>query len=190
MTTIALDLDDTLVDTTSVLLDWIEARLGFRLPEEKLVTYELGATPRETDALVAAFHADRMDLRIRAVEGAAEACRQLGEAGFRLVVVTSRRPDISSHTADLVDRLFPDVFAEIHAIGYTADKAAVLRNLEAGVFIDDHFRHVERAAAAGVPSILFRDLPWNRGRSWPHRASDWAEALGLVDSLLCRDRRL
>jgi phosphoglycolate phosphatase-like HAD superfamily hydrolase len=184
MTTIALDLDDTLVDTTSVLLDWIEARTGLRLPDEKLVAYELGADAAETDAIVAAFHADEMDRQIHAVEGAAEACRRLDAAGFRLVVVTSRKAAISAYTIDLVERCFPGTFAEIHSIGYTADKAATLRHLEAGLFIDDHFRHVESAAAAGIPSILFRDLPWNRKRPWPYRAVDWTEALELAAALV------
>lgn len=188
MTTIALDLDDTLVDTTSVLLDWIEGRTGRRLPDEKLAAYELGADAAETDAIVAAFHADRMDEKIRALEGAAEACRLFGEAGFRLVVVTSRKATISAHTIDLVERCFPDTFAEIHSIGYTVDKAATLRGLGAGLFIDDHFRHVALAAEAGIPSILFRDLPWNRNRPWPHRAADWAEALTLTDVLMRRGR--
>jgi phosphoglycolate phosphatase-like HAD superfamily hydrolase len=184
MTTIALDLDDTLVDTTSVLLDWIEARTGTRLPDEKLAAYELGADAAETDAIVAAFHADRMDREIRALEGAAEACRRLDQAGFRLVVVTSRKAAISAHTIDLVERCFPATFAEIHSIGYATDKAPTLRRLDAGLFIDDHVRHVELAAAAGIPSILFRDLPWNRKRPWPHRAADWTEALELAAALV------
>jgi len=186
MTTIALDLDDTLVDTTSVLLDWIEARTGMRLPDEKLGTYELGVDAAETDAIVAAFHADRMDQKIRALGGAAEACRSLDAAGFRLVVVTSRKAAISAHTIELVERCFPDTFAEIHSIGYTADKTAMLRKLDAALFIDDHFRHVALAASAGIPSILFRDLPWNRSKPWPHRAADWTEALALGRTLLRR----
>jgi HAD superfamily hydrolase (TIGR01509 family) len=188
MTTIALDLDDTLVDTTSVLVAWFETRTGRRLPDEKLETYELGANAAETDALVAAFHAERMDERIRALDGAAEACRSLGEAGFRLVVVTSRKATISAHTIDLVERCFPNVFAEVRSIGYTADKAVTLRDLDAALFVDDHSRHVERAAAAGVPSILFGNLPWNRKSAWPHRAADWAEALVLGTGLLRQDR--
>lgn len=184
MTTIALDLDDTLVDTTSVLLDWIEGRTGRRLPDERLVAYELGTDAAETDAIVAAFHADRMDREIRALDGAAEACRQLATSGFRLVVVTSRKAEISAHTIDLVERCFPATFAEIHSIGYTVDKAATLRDRDVALFIDDHFRHVAQAASAGIPSILFRDLPWNRNRTWPHRAADWREALALGTALL------
>jgi 5'(3')-deoxyribonucleotidase len=188
MTTIALDLDDTLVDTTSVLLDWIEARSGKRLPEERLAAYELGADTAETDAIVAAFHAERMDEEIHALEGAAQACRRLVEAGFRLVVVTSRNAAISPHTERLVERCFPGIFTEIHSLGYTADKASMLRNLEARLFVDDHFRHVALAAAAGIPSILFRDLPWNRNRTWPHRAADWSEVLALSSALIRTDR--
>ncbi len=184
MTTIALDLDDTLVDTTSVLLDWIEGRTGRRLPDAKLVAYELGVDAAATDAIVAAFHAERMDAEIRALDGAAEACRSLAAAGFRLVVVTSRKATISAHTIDLVERCFPDTFAEIHSIGYTADKTAMLQNLDPGLFIDDHFRHVAGAAAAGIPAILFRDLPWNRDKPWPHRAADWTEALALADLMV------
>jgi FMN phosphatase YigB (HAD superfamily) len=184
MTTIAFDLDDTLVDTTSVVVDWMERRTGKRLTDENLASYALGADAAETDAIVATFHADRMDDQIRALEGAAEACRALDEAGFRLVVVTSRKAAIAAQTMDLVERCFPDTFAEVHSIGYAADKTATLRHLGAGLFIDDHFRHVTLAAAAGIPSILFRDLPWNRHRPWPHRAAGWTEALALARVLV------
>jgi FMN phosphatase YigB (HAD superfamily) len=184
--TIALDLDDTLVDTTSVLLAWLERRTGKRLADAKLVAYELGTDAAETDALVAAFHAERMDQEIHALDGAAEACRSLVQASFRLVVVTSRKSEMSARTVDLVERCFPDIFAEIRSIGYTADKSATLRDLDAALFVDDHFRHVERAFAAGIPSILFRDLPWSRDKVWPHRAADWSEAFALGLSLLRR----
>jgi FMN phosphatase YigB (HAD superfamily) len=167
MTTIALDLDDTLVDTTSVLLDWLEARTGNRLADDRLAAYALGADAAETDAIVAAFHADQMDRKIHPLDGAVDACRKLDEAGYRLVVVTSRKTAFSAHTLDLVERCFPGIFAEIHSIGYTADKATTLRDLDAALFIDDHFRHIEQAATAGIPSILFRDLPWSRKRDWP-----------------------
>jgi phosphoglycolate phosphatase-like HAD superfamily hydrolase len=181
---IALDLDDTLVDTVAVLLDWIEARHGYRINDERRVGYQLGADHSQTTAIVNAFHADQADKKICALDGAVEACRRLGDSGFELVIVTSRKPDISAQTIDLVDRLFPNTFTEIHTVGGQPNKSATLRAIGAALLIDDNFRHIHRAAAAGVPTILFRDLPWNRQIPWSHRAYSWPDAVAMSGALL------
>jgi phosphoglycolate phosphatase-like HAD superfamily hydrolase len=181
---IALDLDDTLVDTIAVVLDWIESRFGYRVDEERLISYQLGADHSQTAAIVDAFHADRADQNIRALDGAVEACRRLGASGCELVVVTSRKPDLSAQTIDLVDRLFPNVFSEVHTVGGEPDKSATLRAIGAALLIDDNFHQIHRAAAAGFPAILFRDLPWNRHIPWSHRAYSWPDAAAMSDALL------
>lgn len=183
---IALDLDDTLVDTVAAVLDWLESSRGYRIKEERLVGYQLGANPSQTEALVNAFHAERADRNIAALEGALEASRRLRDGGFELVVVTSRKPDIAPQTIDLVERLFPKTFADIYTVGDQPDKSATLRAIGANLLIDDNFRHVHRAAAAGVSSILFRDLPWNRQIPWSHRAYSWPDAEAMSDALLKR----
>ncbi|MGA2636355.1 hypothetical protein [Methylocella sp.] len=93
MKTIALDLDDTLVDTIATLLDWIEESRGYRVDEARLATYQLGADEKQTSEIVNGFYNAQAHQKIAAVTGAPEACRSLKDAGFELVVVTARKPE-------------------------------------------------------------------------------------------------
>ncbi len=182
MNTIALDLDDTLVDTISTLLDWIEQAHGYRVDEERLATYQLGADEKHTAEIVDAFYDAAAHQEIGAVPGAAAGCRSLKDAGFQLVVVTARKPEAAAVTNALVDRLFPGVFADVHSVGHQPDKVKALRKAGARLLIDDNARQIRRAADAGIPTILFGHLPWNRAVAWPRRARDWAEIAEMSQS--------
>jgi 5'(3')-deoxyribonucleotidase len=184
MPTIALDFDDTLADTISPLLQWIEENHGYRITDERLAGYELGADREQTSAIVEAFLADDAHGRIEAVEGAQESCQRFVAQGYRLVVVTARRPEHSRQTAELVERLFPDLIADVCFVGLQREKLPTLQAIGANVFIEDHPRHFQQAADAGVPSILFRDLPWNRHVATPWRARSWTDAALLTEQLL------
>ena len=117
MPTIALDFDDTLADTISLLLQWIEDNHGYRITDENLAGYELGANREQTSAIVEAFLADDAHGRIEAMEGAQESCRRFVAQGYRLIVDTARKPDHSRQTVELVERLFPDLITDIRFVG-------------------------------------------------------------------------
>ncbi|VTZ48064.1 HAD-superfamily hydrolase, subfamily IA, variant 3 [Methylocella tundrae] len=179
MNTIALDLDDTLVDTIATLLDWIEEARGYRVDEARLATYQLGADEKQTAEIVDAFYDAAAHHKINAITGAAEGCRTLKEAGFNLVVVTARKLEAAPVTNALVDRLFPGVFADVHSVGHHPDKVKALRAAGAKLLIDDNARQIRRAADAGIPTILFGSLPWNRDVAWPRRARDWVDLVAM-----------
>lgn len=181
MTTIALDLDDTLIDTFTVLHDWIEAEFGYRVADDPLARYELDANPERTREIVEAFYRSGADLAVDAHPGALAGCRQLVESGFELVIVTSRWTSLSSRTITVVDRVFPDIFKDIHHVGHHPDKTSALRDSGAAVFVDDLHEHVRKAGEIGVESILFGDLPWNRDKQWPRRAEDWPNLMRLLE---------
>src|SRR5664279_1236761 len=140
MKTIALDLDDTLVDTIATLLDWIEESRGYRVDEARLSTYQLGADEKQTSEIVNGFYDAQAHQKIAAVAGAPEACRSLKDAGFELVVVTARKPEAAAVTNALVERLFPGVFAAVHSVGHHPDKVKALRAVGARLLIDDNAR--------------------------------------------------
>jgi hypothetical protein len=56
MKTIALDLDDTLVDTIAALLGFIEETRGFRVDETRLAAYQLGADEKQTAEIISEFY--------------------------------------------------------------------------------------------------------------------------------------
>ena len=182
MKTIALDLDDTLVDTIATLLDWIEESRGYRVDEARLATYQLGADEKQTSEIVNGFYDAEAHRKIAAVAGAPEACRSLKEAGFELVVVTARKPEAAAVTNALVERLFPGVFAGVHSVGHHPDKVKALRAIGARLLIDDNARQIRRAADAGVPTVLFGHLPWNRDFAWPRRARAWADVAAMSEA--------
>lgn len=186
MPTIALDFDDTLADTISLLLQWIEETHGYRVGAESLAGYELGADRQQTAAIVEAFLADEAHGRIEAMEGAQENCRRFVAQGHRLIIVTARKPDHSRQTADLVERLFPNVITDVCFVGLQREKLPTLQAIGANVFIEDHPRHFQEAANAGIPSVLFGDHPWNRHVSTPWRARSWTEAGLLTEQFLKR----
>ncbi len=179
MKTIALDLDDTLVDTIAALLDFIEESRGYRVDEARLATYQLGADEKQTNEIVDGFYDAEAHQKIVAVAGAPEACRSLKDAGFELVVVTARKPEAAAVTNALVERLFPGLFAGVHSVGHQPDKVKALRALGARLLIDDNARQIRRAADAGVPTVLFGHLPWNRDFAWPRRARAWADVVAM-----------
>ncbi|WP_395696896.1 5' nucleotidase, NT5C type [Methylocella sp.] len=178
--TIAVDLDDTLIDTNPALFAWVEATRGAPVDPADAAAYRLAATEAETLALISAFYDAPEHDALAALAGAREACAALKGAGARLVVVTARRPEAAGVTERLVERLFAGLFAEVRAVGDEPDKVRAIRAAGAGLLIDDNARQIRRAAAAGVPTILFGDLPWNRALAWPRRAASWAEVGGLV----------
>lgn len=179
MKTIALDLDDTLVDTIAALLDFIEQSRGYRVDAARLAAYQLGADEKQTMEIVTAFYDAAAHRNVAAVTGAGEACRSLKDAGFKLVVITARSPDVAAVTDALVERLFPGVFAAVHSVGHQPDKVKALRAAGARLLIDDNARQIRCAADAGVPAILFGELPWNRAVAWPRRARAWAEVVAM-----------
>lgn len=182
MKTIALDLDDTLVDTISALLDFIEESRGYRVDDARLATYQLGEDEKQTIEIVDGFYGAPAHQRIAAAPGALDACRSLKDAGFELVVVTARKPEAAAVTNALVERLFPGVFAGVHAVGHHPDKVKALRAVGARLLIDDNARQIRRAADAGVPTILFGHLPWNRDFAWPRRARAWADVVAMSEA--------
>jgi 5'(3')-deoxyribonucleotidase len=188
MPTIALDFDDTLADTISPLLQWIEERHGYRITDENLASYALGADREQTSAIVEAFLADEAHDRIEAVEGAQESCQRFVAQGYRLVVVTARKPDHSRQTTELIERLFPDLITDVCFVGLQREKLPTLQAIGANVFIEDHPRHFQEAADGGVPSILFGEHPWNRHIVTPLRARSWTEAALLTEQFLCEGR--
>lgn len=144
MKTIALDLNDTLVDTIAALLDFIEESRGYRVDDARLATYQLGEDEKQTIEIVDGFYDAPAHQRIAAAPGALDACRSLKDAGFELVVVTARKPEAAAVTNALIERLFPGVFAGVHAVGHHPDKVKALRAVGARLLIDDNARQIRR----------------------------------------------
>jgi len=177
----ALDFDDTLVDTLAVLQDWMDATYGYRVDEERLATFQLGAERSMTTAIMDRFWADiGAHEGVVPVEGAVQACQALALGGHRLAVVTSRNLFLKDTTHTLVDRLFPGIFSEVILTGEKREKTSTLRELGVSLLVDDNPRFIREAQIGGIPAVLFGDLPWNRHEELSPRASDWSKAQALL----------
>ena len=171
---IAFDLDDTLLDTGHALVAWVRAA-GYDIPDGDLA---LGA--RLPPEAVDAWHALERHSPAPLVPGALEACRAAAATGARLYVVTAREPSQRASALDMVAAKLPGLFEDVICVGQSRPKSAALRRIGAGLFTDDTPRHVLDAEAAGIPSILFGDLPWNAGVAHARRAPTWAEGVPML----------
>jgi phosphoglycolate phosphatase-like HAD superfamily hydrolase len=176
MRTVALDLDDTLIDTYGVLMGWA-ARQGLVEATDGRWEPLVGGYSSLPHGVTDGFHCVEADLRLQANPGALEACEALVADGFRLVVVTARAPHLAAQSSALVEVRFPGLFSDVICNGF-ASKADTLLRIGADLFVDDSPGQVRFAGAAGIPAVLFGELPWNAGVPSTMRATDWPEAMG------------
>lgn len=166
---IGVDLDDVLVDFWSEMLTFHNSRYGTAFSKGDFFSYDmwevLGITREEGIARIETFYASPQFTAIPALPGAQEAVRAMGER-HELIVITGRPEYTALATHELINRHFPDAFADIHFTNAYARglppraKADVCREQEIELLLEDHIGHALGAAEAGISVMLF-DQPWN-----------------------------
>ena len=101
-----------------------------------------------------------------ALPGALEACRQLRDAGYRLVCVTALGPEFEvARTANLDELGFE--FAAVHAVGHLGagnPKQAAVDRLRPAAFVDDYLPYLQ-----GIGHGTWRGLIEARSHASPNR---------------------
>jgi 5'(3')-deoxyribonucleotidase len=187
---IAVDIDDVLKESASVIIEYSNRRWGMNLTiddytehwgkmwkidddEWRLRNYEVGAE----GTLV---HGKPLDT-------AKQVLLELS-ATYELVITTSRQEVISKPTLAWLEEHFKDVFASVHFARIWDDsesdvnqkaqatKGTLLKQIGARYLIDDQTKHCVAAAEKGIAALLFGDYPWNRHDVLPDgvtRVKDW-----------------
>lgn len=128
---------------------------------------------------------------IPVVPGAPDGVRALKQAGYRLVIVTSRQLAIEEQTRRWVDRHFGGVFDAIAfgnhwgKSGRKTSKPELCRELNADILIDDAVSYCTECARTGIRAFLFGDYAWNQtaGSALPagvERVARWDQAVQSV----------
>lgn len=199
------DFDDSLVQTTPVIRQYIFETYSVRLPDGYVCGHSLDAIVQER--LPRGAHFDRAQFwkrqrtefqqskkwmrKLKPVEDAPEVIQYLTKT-YELWLVTARDKQGLTLIGDTLDMLYPEAFTGIHCVyhnhrdgKYTKEpKHAFMerfhRDHRIG-FIDDHPQEIKDASHA-VTSYLFDPNHWHDNESdITHRVHSWAE---IADTLL------
>ena len=168
MTTIAIDIDNTLADYTGALRDTAR-RLGFTGPCPDPTAYEFGGTdgwPWEDTAGFPAFHRKAVEtglyLREPVMPGACDALHVMNGLGWRIIIATAREDDPYGDTRRWLDS---------HDIPYDGLYFGDKSVLDADVLIDDRPDTIRAAHGRGLTVLhpghaYCRDLPGIAFDAW------------------------
>lgn len=164
---IAIDCDDTIINTASNFLDYYNNTFGTNVELKDYYSSDLSLwkADRETfDARVHSYLNSADYQNITPFDDAINVIDQLSDK-FELHIVTARPDSLVDITKSMLQLHFPDKF---NSIIFTNDlsskkrtKAEVCNELSASYLIDDHIHHAEIAAEHGISVLLFGDYPWN-----------------------------
>lgn len=184
--TLAIDVDDTLLDTLSPLLEFFNSTHPIRITKEQCVHYHLqktfGFSEEEGFVKVRHFFNSPEGENLKPVPGAIEAVRAL-EKDFSLIALTARWNHMHDLTERQLERHFPGVFKKIVCCGDEMTKKDYCTQAGIKIIIDDAPHHAHECAENGIASFLFGDYGWNKeykniqGLS---RALTWSEVCSLL----------
>lgn len=196
------DIDNVKAATTAGLIAWSEQRFGRPFGWD-IYTEELakmwGTDPDETRSHWDDFCRDEMP-HIPLIEGMQEAIDSY-PTNVVEELLTSRGDHLAELTAWWARQNLPHA-TDVHHVGIdwqndplalTRTKAAKIDDCHGpfniDVFKDDEPKHTRAVVAAGIPSVLFGEYPWNayarqdEGTRWIPTASLWAEFVHEAASL-------
>ncbi|KAJ7293759.1 hypothetical protein C8J57DRAFT_1269922 [Mycena rebaudengoi] len=180
---IAVDLDDVLSQTNSMIAKWHNEKYGTAMDLSLFYYYYYWKNPfwgtaKETFEKVTQFYSTDTIFRAPPVPGAREGVQSLKDMGYNLVIVTARSPDVADSTWEWVEKYFPGVFAHLVFTGQFKDahklhhneiltnltKSQVCADLKAQVLIDDSAENAIQCSTALSPTqvLLFGDYEWNK----------------------------
>ncbi len=192
---LAIDIDDVLSATAESFIAFSNERWGTNLTldsysEHWAEMWQVDYGTQEFADRVVAINDSRMFARYARKDSAEDVLSKLHEK-LQIVAVTSRRKLIASETRDWIGEHFNGIIDDIIFAGiYDTDdnspatihdrlratKGDILSELQASYFIDDHPKHCIAAAAAGIPTIVFGNYPWNKDMKSSKgmvRCTDW-----------------
>lgn len=149
--TIALDFDDVLYDAEVVARTLIENNIE----PSTVKTWEMTEVPAEVVKIIKgrfhdpAFMCDPEEM----IPEAVQAAKKIAKLGYRVIVISSRAPEVSEQTKVLVKQMIPEV-DEVFLVGIGGDKVAILKEQEAILLIDDGPHNIEAAMEAGITCTL------------------------------------
>lgn len=195
--TIAIDIDDTIADSTEALRIDINKRAGVNIPAEAYRVpgqywgyYErVWQTHGVADRVNFQEHLEDMAIDqslVPLLPGAAFAITQLAKR-YDILLITSRdkrweqatRAWFRTHFGDFDVKLY---FTNSHRDASELSKGQLCKQLGATLLIDDSVDHCNGALAEGVSAILFGTYGWHAAdETEAIKCRDWPAVLEYVD---------
>jgi len=190
---IAYDADDTLIDMTIHLNDYVNHTYKTNFKYEDYYIFDFakiwGVSPRDVHDIERDFYKSEFNERLCAKEGSIEAIDYLNKK-YEPVVFTGRGDDTEHHLLGTLKRTHGDRFKSIHHLGkkycFTLSVTKGQKCKEEGIrlLIDDYHQHLIRASLHEVFGILMLQ-PWNKDvTDLPKnilRSRNWKETVELID---------
>ncbi len=188
--TIAVDCDDVIVPTASLIVDHYNKTYGTSVELKNLYSYDLKVWGVDDDATAVArvdeyLMSDEYQSALPFVE-AIDALRTLSKQ-HDLHIITGRRDFLATATEKMLDQYFPDLFQSVQYTNFFSDKprskSEVCQALQVDLLIDDHLHHAKVVADCGIRVLLFGDYPWNTSSDLPaliERVKDWPAVVKLL----------
>lgn len=195
-TRIALDIDDTIADSTEALRRVVNSQLGidltqddYKSPGEYWGYYErVWRQHGVADQLNFKQLNQQMTVdqsHVPLIEGAQVAVHRLAR-DVEVLLVTSRDPSWEGATREWFARHFGKEDIELHFCASHIDEKAkskgeLCKELGVQLLVDDNVSHCQTALDEGVDAILFGRYGWHHGATVPMRRHyTWSE---LVEAL-------
>lgn len=189
---IAVDIDDTLADSTELIRVNVNDRYNVSISKEAYKTpgeywgyYERVWSEHGLHALTVEDLDDLMVKELTAVPllpSALFAIKELYKR-FDIVIITARRREREALTREWIETMFESMnidvhFSEAHKDESKMTKGQICKHIGAGYLIDDNVGHCLSALDEGVQPILFGTYGWQSETSDDIvRCNDWPAVL-------------
>jgi len=183
---IGVDIDEVLAEFLPAFLRFYNAKYGTAFEVKNFYTYSfwhvLGADKETAQQDVLAFLHSPDFLALKPVSGAVKTVAKLS-LQHKLIVITSRHPEVQPQTITWIDQYFPNVFEDVLFANHFAFGSRLLptkkeycESLGLHAMIDDCFEYIQECASQNCMGILM-NAPWNQFDLPPHtkRVSSWLE---------------
>lgn len=192
MATVLVDIDDTLADTGSVLLEYVNAHARRQYRYEELNRALRESDEGEYHELVQAALRSGDDLRVPPLADALAGVRRLHEAGHEIHIVSARKENLHELTRGwLREHGFEPYVTQSHARlasqRGTEFKRDVARRINPAAAFDDTY-NVVAALAPICPTVYLVDRPWNREDGLPNSVIRVPSFADGVERFLAGDR--
>jgi 5'(3')-deoxyribonucleotidase len=194
---IAVDIDDTLANSTETLITSVNDRFDVSIPREAYykpgeywgyynrVWVEHGLELKE-DEIDEKMVVDRTQLAL--LPSALFVINKLKNR-FNFVIITARNPERESMTKAWLAEMLPDIsvdvhFSEAHRDESKLTKGQICKKLGVEYLVDDNVGHCVGATKEGVTGVLFGEYGWHQDAPDDLvRCKDWPAVLEYFESI-------
>ena len=193
MVRIHVDVDDTLADTTSMILQYLKVKHNLLFERSGLTfhNYLDKLLKNESNRYIRDFEDSHFHNEIIPIQDSVKIISKLSEK-HDLVIISGRRLTLKEKTTKWVDKYFPNCFKEIHLVNQYPDegeekglpKHELCKHLKCDFSREDDFNTALKIASQGI-KVLLMNQPWNSEDNIENeniiRVNNWEEIYKIIE---------